>query len=82
MIERLVTWGTVSLDGRTRPAVDNNNVWLVGDEGEVIVVEALSTWWLMRVSGLLFHRLHTPSVISSKRGEVHLTSQNAISRRS
>jgi glyoxylase-like metal-dependent hydrolase (beta-lactamase superfamily II) len=39
VIERLVTSGTVSLDGGTRPAVDNN-VWLVGDEGEVIVVDA------------------------------------------
>jgi hypothetical protein len=36
VIERLVTSGTVSLDGGTRPVVDNNNVWLVGDEGEVI----------------------------------------------
>jgi hypothetical protein len=36
VIERLVTSGTVSLDGGTRSAVDNNNVWLVGDEGEVI----------------------------------------------
>jgi hypothetical protein len=40
VIERLVTSGTVGLDGGTRSAVDNNNVWLVGDEGEVIVGDA------------------------------------------
>ncbi|MCU1610923.1 MAG: hydrolase, partial [Pseudonocardiales bacterium] len=38
MIERVVTSGTFSLDGGTW-AVDNN-VWLIGDEREVIVVDA------------------------------------------
>jgi glyoxylase-like metal-dependent hydrolase (beta-lactamase superfamily II) len=38
MIERVVTSGTFSLDGETW-AVDNN-VWLIGDEREVIVVDA------------------------------------------
>ncbi|MGH3574833.1 MAG: MBL fold metallo-hydrolase, partial [Pseudonocardiaceae bacterium] len=36
MLERVVTSGTFSLDGGTW-AVDNN-VWLIGDEREVIVV--------------------------------------------
>lgn len=38
MIERVVTSGTFSLDGGTWQVV--NNVWLVGDEREVIVVDA------------------------------------------
>ncbi|MGH3511888.1 MAG: MBL fold metallo-hydrolase [Pseudonocardiaceae bacterium] len=38
MLERVVTSGTFSLDGGTW-AVDNN-VWLIGDEREVIVVDA------------------------------------------
>jgi glyoxylase-like metal-dependent hydrolase (beta-lactamase superfamily II) len=38
VIERVVTSGTFSLDGGTW-AVDNN-VWLIGDEREVIVVDA------------------------------------------
>ena len=38
MIERVVTSGTFSLDGQDF-AVDNN-VWLVGDEHEVLIVDA------------------------------------------
>lgn len=38
MIERVVTSGTFSLDGGTWEV--DNNVWLVGDEREVIVVDA------------------------------------------
>jgi glyoxylase-like metal-dependent hydrolase (beta-lactamase superfamily II) len=38
MIERVVTSGTFSLDGRTWEV--DNNVWLVGDEREVIIVDA------------------------------------------
>jgi glyoxylase-like metal-dependent hydrolase (beta-lactamase superfamily II) len=38
MLQRVVTSGTFSLDGGTW-AVDNN-VWLIGDEREVIVVDA------------------------------------------
>jgi glyoxylase-like metal-dependent hydrolase (beta-lactamase superfamily II) len=38
MIERVVTSGTFSLDGSTWEV--DNNVWLVGDEREVIVVDA------------------------------------------
>jgi glyoxylase-like metal-dependent hydrolase (beta-lactamase superfamily II) len=38
MISRLVTSGTFSLDGGTWEV--NNNVWLIGDEREVIVVDA------------------------------------------
>ncbi|MEU1164994.1 MBL fold metallo-hydrolase, partial [Streptomyces sp. NPDC005921] len=37
-IERLVTSGTFSLDGGTWDV--DNNVWLVGDDHEVIVVDA------------------------------------------
>jgi hypothetical protein len=37
-IERLVTSGQFSLDGDTW-AVDNN-VWIVGDDAEVIVIDA------------------------------------------
>ncbi|WNM35734.1 MBL fold metallo-hydrolase [Streptomyces sp. Li-HN-5-11] len=37
-IERLVTSGTFSLDGRTWEV--DNNVWVVGDEHEVIVIDA------------------------------------------
>jgi glyoxylase-like metal-dependent hydrolase (beta-lactamase superfamily II) len=38
LIERVVTSGTFSLDGGTWQV--DNNVWLVGDEREVIVVDA------------------------------------------
>jgi glyoxylase-like metal-dependent hydrolase (beta-lactamase superfamily II) len=38
MISRLVTSGTFSLDGGTWEV--DNNVWLIGDEREVIVVDA------------------------------------------
>lgn len=38
MIERVVTSGTFSLDGQTWEV--DNNVWLVGDEDEVLVVDA------------------------------------------
>ncbi|MFY9808866.1 MAG: MBL fold metallo-hydrolase [Pseudonocardiaceae bacterium] len=38
MIERVVTSGTFSLDGGTWQV--DNNVWLVGDDREVIVVDA------------------------------------------
>lgn len=38
MIERVVTSGTFSLDGGTWQV--DNNVWLIGDEREVIVVDA------------------------------------------
>jgi glyoxylase-like metal-dependent hydrolase (beta-lactamase superfamily II) len=38
MIERVVTSGTFSLEGRTWEV--DNNVWLVGDEREVIIVDA------------------------------------------
>ncbi len=38
MIERVVTSGTFSLDGGTWEV--DNNVWLIGDEREVIVVDA------------------------------------------
>lgn len=38
MIERVVTSGTFSLDGGTWEV--DNNVWLVGDEREVIVIDA------------------------------------------
>lgn len=38
MIERVVTSGTFSLDGGTWEV--DNNVWIVGDEQEVIVVDA------------------------------------------
>ncbi len=38
MIERVVTSGTFSLDGGTWEV--DNNVWLVGDENEVIVIDA------------------------------------------
>ncbi|HEX3613732.1 MAG TPA: MBL fold metallo-hydrolase [Sporichthyaceae bacterium] len=37
-IERVVTSGTFSLDGGTWPV--ENNVWLVGDEHEVVVIDA------------------------------------------
>lgn len=38
MIERVVTSGTFSLDGGTWEV--DNNVWLVGDEREVLVIDA------------------------------------------
>lgn len=38
VIERVVTSGTFSLDGGTWEV--DNNVWLVGDENEVIVIDA------------------------------------------
>ncbi len=38
MIERVVTSGTFSLDGGTWEV--DNNVWVVGDENEVIVIDA------------------------------------------
>ncbi len=38
MIEHLVTSGTFSLDGGTWDV--DNNVWIVGDENEVVVVDA------------------------------------------
>ncbi|WP_158843973.1 MBL fold metallo-hydrolase [Saccharothrix deserti] len=38
MIERVVTSGTFSLDGGTWDV--DNNVWLVGDEHEVVVIDA------------------------------------------
>ncbi|MGH3903695.1 MAG: MBL fold metallo-hydrolase [Pseudonocardiaceae bacterium] len=38
MIERVVTSGTFSLDGGTWDV--DNNVWLIGDEREVIVIDA------------------------------------------
>lgn len=38
MIQRIVTSGTFSLDGGTWEV--DNNVWLIGDEKEVIVVDA------------------------------------------
>ncbi|MBA2322805.1 MAG: MBL fold metallo-hydrolase, partial [Pseudonocardiales bacterium] len=37
-IEHLVTSGTFSLDGGTWDV--DNNVWLVGDDAEVIVIDA------------------------------------------
>ncbi|HEY2723863.1 MAG TPA: MBL fold metallo-hydrolase [Pseudonocardiaceae bacterium] len=38
MIERVVTSGTFSLDGGTWEV--DNNVWLIGDENEVLVIDA------------------------------------------
>ena len=37
-IERVVTSGTFSLDGQDFEV--DNNVWLVGDDAEVLVVDA------------------------------------------
>ncbi|MGW6548318.1 MBL fold metallo-hydrolase, partial [Streptomyces massasporeus] len=37
-IERLVTSGTFSLDGGTWEV--DNNVWIVGDDDEVLVIDA------------------------------------------
>ena len=37
-IEHLVTSGTFSLDGQTFDV--DNNVWLLGDDSEVLVVDA------------------------------------------
>ena len=37
-IERVVTSGTFSLDGQDFDV--DNNVWLVGDENEVLIVDA------------------------------------------
>jgi len=37
-IERVVTSGTFELDGRSWPV--DNNVWLVGDDNEVLVIDA------------------------------------------
>ncbi|HEX2290214.1 MAG TPA: MBL fold metallo-hydrolase, partial [Pseudonocardiaceae bacterium] len=38
MIDRVVTSGTFSLDGETWEV--DNNVWLIGDDREVIIVDA------------------------------------------
>ena len=37
-IERVVTSGTFELDGRTWEV--DNNIWLVGDDNEVMVIDA------------------------------------------
>ncbi|NLG56683.1 MAG: MBL fold metallo-hydrolase, partial [Rhodococcus sp.] len=40
-IDRIVTSGTFSLDGGTWEV--DNNIWLVGDDSEVVVIDAAHT---------------------------------------
>lgn len=76
MIEHLVTSGTFSLDGGTWDV--DNNVWIVGDDREVLVIDAAHD--ASAIASAVGDRRLT-AIVSTHAHDDHIDAADALSRR-
>jgi glyoxylase-like metal-dependent hydrolase (beta-lactamase superfamily II) len=75
-IERVVTHGTFELDGGSWEV--DNNIWIVGDESEVIVIDAAHDW--MAIEDAVAGR-HVVAVVCTHGHNDHITVAPELSAR-